>query len=593
MKKTLRSLTSVLLAVLMVMSLGITAFATEAEEYSITLNRVESDKAAHNYEAYQVFTVTKIKNGGAVAGVDWGTGVNGTELLKALKLDTTVVIPAAGTDPAKTMGELFADASSATAVAVVLDENSTNDTFVRRFADLVNSKLTTTKAATGTMAANAASVKLDVTEAGKGYYFVKDEDASGNNKELFAYTQFILQVLGKETLNVKEDVPTLNKVINEGDGVHANTASIGDTVPFRITATIPEHIDNYNKYYFVISDELCSGLTLLGSSIKVYAGNDELTNVTDYEANINSLNPGSDNFKITIVNAKARAGQTIAVEYNAVLNELAEIGETGNPNTAGLTYSNDPNHKYEGDPSDDKWPKDDDVMGKTPDVTTKTFTTALKLVKRNGETDPMEALAGAKFTISGQGVKAVVVKGEVFKADNTNGSWYMLKDGTFTQTAPTEEIKDQYDDMATTYSKVERVTVETAAENINKSAYSGNDGIITFKGLKAGTYTITEDAAPDGFNAVDPIEVVITGTLDDTARTCTWSAKKDGTEDLTADTAGNFEGHFAFDVVNNQGIILPGTGGIGTTVFYIVGGILILGACVLLVTKIRMKNKDK
>ena len=103
------------------------------------------------------------------------------------------------------------------------------------------------------------------------------------------------------------------------------------------------------------------------------------------------------------------------------------------------------------------------------------------------------------------------------------------------------------------------------------------DGTVTFKGLGAGEYTITETKTLPGYNTIDPI----TFTLTFDAGTKTFkSDNKNVTvgEDNTLDTS----------IVNQKGSLLPSTGGIGTTIFYVVGGILVLAAVVLLVTKKRM-----
>ena len=165
----------------------------------------------------------------------------------------------------------------------------------------------------------------------------------------------------------------------------------------------------------------------------------------------------------------------------------------------------------------------------------------------------------------------------------------MLKDGTFTKTEPTPETEKKYD-STTKYSKIVKVTQSTATATspVNNIAYTNEDGIITFVGLGAGDYTITEIEAPEGYNKLkDPIEISIAATVDQNAQTCAWTVTKDET---TLEVDDNLYG---FTVENNEGITLPGTGGMGTTIFYVVGGLLILCAGALLVTKVRMAHKEK
>lgn len=118
-------------------------------------------------------------------------------------------------------------------------------------------------------------------------------------------------------------------------------------------------------------------------------------------------------------------------------------------------------------------------------------------------------------------------------------------------------------------------------------------------GLDDGTYNLIETLAPSGYNAIaDPIEVVITAS---TANNQEWTGTAADalmnlavTADGAAGTADAESGTAQITVVNNKGITLPGTGGIGTTVFYITGGIIAAGSAVLLITRKRMqKSEDK
>ncbi len=103
-------------------------------------------------------------------------------------------------------------------------------------------------------------------------------------------------------------------------------------------------------------------------------------------------------------------------------------------------------------------------------------------------------------------------------------------------------------------------------------------GSASIFGLDVGTYTLTETEAPDGYNKLTS---AITITI-----------AEDGTVSISGNTLGSLsEG--TITVVNNAGTILPGTGGIGTTIFYVLGAILVLGAGVLLITKRRMSRSEE
>ena len=100
------------------------------------------------------------------------------------------------------------------------------------------------------------------------------------------------------------------------------------------------------------------------------------------------------------------------------------------------------------------------------------------------------------------------------------------------------------------------------------------NGSASFEGLKAGTYYLVETLAPSGYNLLtEPIEVIIAPT------TAEGSA-----EAVYADVTS--------EVANSTGSLLPSTGGIGTTIFYVLGGVLVLGAAILLITKKRMSRAE-
>ena len=247
-------------------------------------------------------------------------------------------------------------------------------------------------------------------------------------------------------------------------------------------------------------------------------------------------------------------------------------------------------------------------VGETPEHETRTYVTAIELTKVNADS---EKLDGAKFRLEGDRINVVFVNEEIFEASES-GTWYRLKDGTYTETAPTFTVKDdegnvitpgnedKYDPTVaedgtvtyTTYAKVEKVTKETNKEHIVTEGYV-KDGVLLFEGLSAGEYEITELVAPNGYNLLtDPIKVTIefgepvTGSTD-----CTWTFNFSGQDDHLNNTTPSNNGFAQITVMNSTGVELPSTGGIGTTIFYVVGGILVIGAGILLVTKKRMNAR--
>ena len=110
-----------------------------------------------------------------------------------------------------------------------------------------------------------------------------------------------------------------------------------------------------------------------------------------------------------------------------------------------------------------------------------------------------------------------------------------------------------------------------------------NGVTFTFEGLDDGDYRLTETTTPDGYNTIDPIEFTVTAKHAEEAVTPTLTELSGDPFTGTVET-----GALTMMVVNNSGTILPGTGGMGTTLFYIIGGILLLGAVVVLVSKKRV-----
>ena len=577
MKKRMRTLFAFMLTCIMVLCMNMVVLADDP--ITITVKKAANDKAAHTYEVYQVFSgtlTTETVSGQQVTKlteIQWGSGVNGDALLTALKGDSNA----------------FTDCESAADVAKTLDE-----AYAEKFASIVSTCLKT-----GTTAHQDIVIPEDATSGtlsnvAAGYYFICDkanslQDNTGEPIENAAYTKFILKVVKSVEVDAKTSVPTLDKKIVQpkttGTGteeVQANTASIGDDVNFRITTAVP-NTAGYDKYFFVIKDELSPGLTFKADSLKVYQGADStlLTKDTDYSVKTSNNNTI---FEVVLKGAKDRSGKAIVVEYSATLNENADRTELGNPNTADLIFSNNPNVTSTGDPQEPDYPGPNDVTGKTPEVKTITYTTGIKLIKIDKDT--RKTLTGAKFKINGEKVNTVLTTAEEYTKDAA-GTFYKLKDGTYTEEAPTAGTEGQYASTTDLYKREKTTTEATSTGTHEREATVDANGYLTFEGLGAGTYTITEVEAPTGYTPLAAFNVVITATPSLTEPG--W--KVDGT--AAAATTTNPTIIKTYEVENVLKVDLPETGGMGTTVFYIIGGILVVLAGALLFAKLRMKKKDE
>ena len=396
------------------------------------------------------------------------------------------------------------------------------------------------------------------------------------NVESAAYTDLILHVVGDVNVTAKEDVPSLDKVIIEDDSeVKSNAASIGDEVNYCIKTNIP-NMTGYTKYFFVVEDKLGEGLTF-NNDVKVYIDGTEAAN-SEYLVEKGTDGKFSVIFK-NFISHKSDAGKSIEIKYSATVNENAVITDAGNPNKAGLIFSNDPNVTPTGDSENGDKPGPNDITGKTPESTTKTYVTEIKIVKKDADTN--EILKGAKFAISGDSVNIVKVNSEIYEKAS-DGTYYMLKDGTFSKTVPTAEQGDPN----TKYKKVEKVSEVSDKTKVANSVYTDSNGEALFTGLGAGEYELTELEAPEHYNVLEePVKLTITAKRDETDAT---KMTFDVGEVKGATVNGNT---IIITIGNNKGFKLPGTGGMGTVIFYVVGGILVVLALILLVTRKRMNEK--
>ena len=562
--KTVKRALALVLALTLLLAMSATVFAAD-DTYTITISG-DNVVEGHTYEAYQIFKgdLAEKDSKTILSNIEWGSGVNGAALLTALIADAT-------------LGNDFKDCTTAAQVADVLATYGSDAEKTQQFAKLAGANLNATVAGTSTW--NGSGTNYSISSLAPGYYLVKDKGDSAPSSD--AYTRYILQVVHNVTVNAKTDVPTVDKNIKEGNTiVKANNASIGDVINYEVKSAVPD-MTGYTKYFFVMNDTLSKGLTY-NDDMVIKVGNTTLTKDTDYTVTAVKNGNGTTSIEIVFKNFvgyKDQVGDDVIVTYSATLNQDANLDPSvGNPNEVKLVYSNNPNVVGTGV---DK-PAPGDATGETPKSETKTYVTGIKLTKVDGA-DPSKMLTGAKFKIEGNGVKVVLVNEEVYE-ENSEGTYYMLKNGTYTDTAPINETASRYDSTTTKYKKVTAVTEDTVNTNVNATGYVDENGVLTFEGLGEGTYTITEIIAPEGYNLLKaPITVEIEAKA--TFDKCEWTVTADG-KSVIADN-----NLYAFLIENKSGAELPSTGGIGTTVFYVLGGLLVVCAGVLLITKRRM-NKN-
>lgn len=592
-RKAAAFITAGLMAISLCVPASMTAYAGETDSYVITVNEATQ---GYEYKVYQIFKGdVAIKDGkNVLSNIDWATGFNSADFLTQLKAaeEFKTVAPETEGDP-KT--SVFAKATTAKEVAEILKGiTGVTPEQMAAFARIAKANIGTVAPVTNS-AYDATDKVYPINVTGSGYYLVEETaipegDPAGQEE---VYSRFMLNVVGPADVTPKRDMPTLDKEItapNPKDEGKANAVNIGDTVSYKLTSDMPD-MTGYEKYYYVMNDTLSEGLTFKADSVVVKIGDTTLTAAKDYEVQIQTA-AAPYTFQIVFkdfVNRTEAKNTPITVTYDAVLNEKADTSTAGNLNTANLTYSNNPNKHYEGTPPTSDEPGDGEPTGKTPNRQTKTYSANVELLKVD---EGGNKLTGAKFKIEGEGKKIILINQtayEKYTGTDTTGIYYMLKAGTFTETAPDPDTKTLYDnDGVDKYKKVTGVTSSTQKDNICTEAYVNANGVLTFNGLGAGDYTITELIAPDGYNKLEqPIEFTLTDGDHTFANGPAWTVSGGGAT-MNADKVT-----VNLSIENKAGSILPSTGGIGTKLFFIFGAVMAIGSGIYLVTKKRMAGVEE
>lgn len=416
--------------------------------------------------------------------------------------------------------------------------------------------ITATAAQTAQAGTSTLAGKYVATFAGLdlGYYLVSPEGGYVSTTGNRGTDAILVPVSDADaTIELKSQYPTVDKTVQNGDEAAGDqtSAEIGDTLTFTLTSQVPD-VTNYDYYQFAFSDTLSNGLTLNRDSIKVWIGGELiddnlLTAGTQYTVNGSgnqlTINLGAYNASAqigvdtqAIYDAKTlfngKAGQKITVQYTATLNANAVVG-ADNPNSAKVEYSNDP---------------DSFETGNSTTTETHQYDFEFILKKVDEEQNP---LANAVFELqdaSGNAIDLVQVA-----ADNgTDGAVYRKA----METGETGSVVSPKGQVTT-----------------------GASGIIKFQGLAAGTYKLVEVDAPAGYNGLDgAVEITITDTTTDPETAITWT--------VTTKDGGAAADH-TVTIENHKGLELPGTGGMGTVIFTVVGVAVVAGGAIWMVQRNR------
>lgn len=539
MKKAMKKLMAALLAVAMVCAMAIPAFADNAWETEEDLDE------KHEYDAFQIFK-GNVNDANEISNVGWGKNIpNHKDFLDKLKEDSTLRIP-------------FQNADDLQDVLAVISTWKDSDDNSIAFARFVCKYIYT----------DANANKEPVIQGGHtgafelpmaGYYLIVDTSPFSEGDSYHAYNSFLLKVnQAHYHVQIKHKVvkPTVEKKVYDNDdkssfgdnndwGSSADHA-INEEFKFRLIATLPASRDNgraydyYDEYAVLFNDTLSKGITYdrldsvviesKGIPYDITGDSSKYTiDTTDLESH-NYFVVGIPDVKTCVEDPRFNLndGATITVTYTAHLNDKAAVNTTSG--------STDNKNKVQLQYSNN--PRNSAYWGFTPESEVRVYTYQLNNTKYHDDDNENNKLEGAGFRLySGE---ACNDEDEIKLKKNA--------DGTYSRYFGTEDGEEMFSD---------------------------DKGQFNVKGLDAGTYYLKETTPPTGYSACDKTKIVISATHDE----------------HNVNLSG--ESNLNNKIINKKagGITLPSTGGIGTTLFYVVGGGLMVAAIVLLVTKKRMENK--
>ena len=534
MKKAMKKLMAALLAVAMVCAMAIPAFADNTEE---DLNKL------HGYSAFQIFKGVISKDNKTLSNVEWGSNIpNSDDFLAKLKADPT-------------LSSKFANADSLQEVLDVMKGWTTSDDNSIAFARFVCSYLYSDANANPKPVYTDHTGGFNIQES--GYYLIVDTTYFNLGDFYHAYNSFFLlnvpQTPYVVLVNHKVVKPYVEKEVydnqdgtNEaGFGSSADHA-INEEFQFKLIATLPASRDNgraydyYDEYAVLFNDTLSKGITYdrldsaviesKGTTYDITGDSSKYTiDTTDLESH-NYFVVGIPDVKTCVEDPRFNLndGATITVTYTAHLNDKAAVNTT----SGSTDNKNSVRLQYSNNPRNSAY------WGFTPESEVRVYTYQLNNTKYRDEVNENNKLEGAGFRLYSD--EACNDEDEIKLKKNADG----------------------------TYSR------DFSTEGEGVEMLSNKDGQFNVKGLDAGTYYLKETNPPTGYSACDKTKIVISATHDE----------------HNVNLSG--ESNLNNKIINKKagGITLPSTGGIGTTIFYVVGGGLMVAAIVLLVTKKRMEN---
>lgn len=520
MKSLMKKVFAAAAAIATVFGLAATTVATAnaADNATLTVSTTDTKFAGKTVNAYKMFSATVSSDGGAVS-------YTLTDGWKPFFMSSTL-------DGLTGVTDANVNDKANEYVSKLTGKEKDLSAFAAKASNWAQTNNITADA-TATVSKNAATdgkYTATFTNLDYGYYVVAVPGATvaDTNSQYAALVRVHSTSVDAE---IKGALPTVDKKVQvNGTGKDATDAKIGDTLTFTLTSTIPD-MSAYSTYTFNFKDTLSKGLTF-GQVTSVKVGDTTLTKDTDYTVTTAPADSGKTLLTVAMKDFKtkqqANAGKKITVTYAATLNKDAVVGGAGNVNSATIQYSNNPSTNGTGESEPSK---------------VRVFTYGFTVDKYTGDqyTDAATRLAGAKFTLAPKNGDPM--------------SFVQVNAGSATQNAVYRVAKA--DEAGAT------TTITTPA-----------NGKVDFRGLENGEYTLTETKAPAGYNKLaSAIGVKVDGQNNGTDTThATVVIKYDNNNGSVYDqTASNG----VIPVQNKPGVVLPGTGGMGTIAFTVIGVLVI------------------
>lgn len=579
--KKIKKMLAFLLAAVMMLAMGTAALADNS--YSITITNPSGSNitiADKKFDAYKIFDV---------AYADTDNETEGNEVYAYTITSSSAWFDSVvnyAYDPATNYGNentvtfngesYVAKAGAALTLTeapgkpgtYVVGTNFKSESDARAFADYLFESKGENISADGTVIAPEGTEQnpvlkdsngnetITITVNTPGYYLVTGSGTDSSNQSVVAAAA-LTTTDPAANIELKASAPPLDKSIVDADDTVNNNGTavnVGDTVKFQLTSKVPD-TTGYESYTFLITDTLSSGLTLKEEATGTFAVTigGQTVSLMEAESDVNmsgnvyyiAKNDETTTIKISLAmlnssNGEAlyKEGDPITVTYSATLNEKA-LTTNEEDNTAKLTYSNNP---YEG------------TSATTTDTKVYVYDFSIDVHKYAAGDTPKNYLPGATFVL--------------YKVENGINLYYKYTPASETSTAAVTWVGD----------------INEATSKITTS-----EGNIKFEGLDSGTYYLLETEASTGYNLLTApvkVDIAVTYDVDGQIKSVTYTI--DGESNPVKLDGTNITYSKEVEVANTAGSLLPSTGGMGTTVLYIVGAILVIGAGVLLIVKRRM-----